>query len=266
LADRSNRQLLRATFEEVAELYDRARPQYPASLFDDLVALCGLAGGGRVLEIGCGTGQATLPLARRGLEIVCVELGERLAALARAKLAPFPAVEVVNSSFETWEPADAGFDAVVAFTALHWIEPEVRYEKAARLLGEDGSLAVVMTNTVMPDDGDSFWAEVQEDYDAVIPSDESRPPPHPDEVEDLSSELGESGYFRNVAARRYRWDVSYTADAYIAWLDTTSGHRSIRTDAREQLYALIHRRIETRPGREVRRSYLATLNVARPRR
>jgi SAM-dependent methyltransferase len=208
LADRSDRQLLRTTFEEVADLYDRARPEYPASLFDDLVTLCGLAGGGRILEIGCGTGQATLPLARRGLEIVCVELGERLAELARRKLAPFPAVEVVNASFETWEPREAAFDAVVAFTAFHWIEPAVRYEKASRLLREDGSLAVVMTHTVLPDDGDPFWAEVQKDYDAVVPSDENRPPLHPHEVEDLSSELEESGYFQNVAVRRHHWDVT----------------------------------------------------------
>lgn len=125
MGDSSERQLLRTTFEEVAELYERARPLYPAPLFDDLVHLTGLSAGSRVVEIGCGTGQATMPLALRGIEIVCVELGDRLAELAREKLALFPAVEVVNSSFETWEPDEGSFDAIVAFTSFHWVEPDV---------------------------------------------------------------------------------------------------------------------------------------------
>src|SRR3954471_21940981 len=43
---------LRATFDEVAELYDRARPGYPRALLDDLVALARLTPGSRVVEIG----------------------------------------------------------------------------------------------------------------------------------------------------------------------------------------------------------------------
>jgi SAM-dependent methyltransferase len=57
---------LRETFDEDAERYERARPGYPAELLDDLAALTGLRAGDRVLEIGPGTGQATVPLARRG--------------------------------------------------------------------------------------------------------------------------------------------------------------------------------------------------------
>ena len=59
-------------FEQVPELYDRARPVYPPDVFDDVVTLAGLGEGARVLEIGCGTGQATLPLAERGFEVTCI--------------------------------------------------------------------------------------------------------------------------------------------------------------------------------------------------
>ena len=41
----------------------------PEELFDDLVRLGHLITGKRVVEVGAGTGQATLPLARRGLAI-----------------------------------------------------------------------------------------------------------------------------------------------------------------------------------------------------
>src|ERR671931_916695 len=184
-----DRRRLRATFEEVPELYDRARPLYPPELFDDLVASAGLAAGSRVLEIGCGTGQATLPLAERGLEVVCVELGAGLAAVARRKLAGFPRVEVVHTVFQAWEAEDESFDAVVAFTAFHWVDPEVKYAKPARLLRPGGTLAVAETEHVRLEGGDAFWTEVQADYDAVVPSEENRPPPRPEEIGDLRAEL-----------------------------------------------------------------------------
>ena len=216
-----------------------------------------------MLEIGCGTGQATLPLAQRGYSMLCVELGEGLAAAARGKLAPFPNVEVLHANFEVWEPQRAGFDAIVAFTAFHWIDPALRFEKSARLLRPSGSLALVGTLHVQRPGGDTFWVEVQDDYDAVVPSDENGPPPLPDEIEDLRAEIEASGRFEYVGVRRYVWDLDYTADDYISLLDTYSGHRALDDERRMRLYDLIRGRIEARPGGRVTKTYLTILNVAR---
>jgi SAM-dependent methyltransferase len=109
---------LRETFDEAAELYDRARPGYPAALFSDLAELVCMGPGCRFLEIGCGTGQATLPLAERCCEIVCVELGASLAAVARRKLARFRSVRVDVAAFEPWPLPPEPFDTVVAAKAL----------------------------------------------------------------------------------------------------------------------------------------------------
>jgi SAM-dependent methyltransferase len=259
------REQLRTMFEEVPELYQRARPSYPAELFDDLADLAGLSEGSRVLEIGCGTGQATLSLARRGYSVLCVELGAGLAAAARRNLEPFPNVEVVHANFESWEPERADFDAIVAFTAFHWVDPELRYEKAARLLREGGSLVVAGSLHVQRPGGDSFWTDVQEDYDAVVPSPENRPPPFPDEIDDLREEIERSGRFEYVAARRYVWDQPYSVDEYISLLNTYSGHRALDDERRTQLYDRIRRRIEARPDRRVVKTYITMLNVARRR-
>jgi SAM-dependent methyltransferase len=228
-----------------------------------LVALAALSQGARVLEIGCGTGKATLPLLERGLDVTCVELGERLAEVARRKLSAFSRVEVVNAAFETWEPREAGFDAVVAFTAFHWVDPAVRYAKSAELLDPAGSLAVVGTKHVLPEDGDPFFVDVQEDYVALraTPQRGDGPPPRPEEVPDLEAEIEASGAFRHVAARRYVWDIVYTADEYVAVLDTYSGHRALEPALRSRLYDRIRRRIDG----TVRKTYLATLNIARVR-
>ncbi len=213
-----------------------------------------------------------MPLAECGYAVTCVELGEQLSAIGRRKVAGFPSVQVITTNFETWQPEHSEFDAVVAFTAFHWIAPELRYSKTAELLRAGGKLAVVSTAHVLPHNGDPFFVEVQEDYESVVPDDPATKasvggPKDPGSVGDLSDEIfrGEveaSGRFRYVCSRRYLWDVAYTADEYVAVLSTYSGHRALDDETRHRLLARIHRRIEARPGRSVRKSYLVLLHVA----
>jgi SAM-dependent methyltransferase len=101
-------QLRRRSFDAGAWLYDKFRPGYPEPLFEDLVQLSGIPEGGRILEIGPGTGQATLPLARRGFSILGLELGASMARLCRRNCRGFPNVEILNAAFEDWKPAEDG--------------------------------------------------------------------------------------------------------------------------------------------------------------
>src|SRR5690349_1659884 len=57
----------RLVFGEAADLYDRHRPAYPEQLIDELVGVAGLDGRRAVLEVGAGTGKATLMFAARGI-------------------------------------------------------------------------------------------------------------------------------------------------------------------------------------------------------
>jgi SAM-dependent methyltransferase len=257
------RERRRATFGTVAEQYDRARPSYPAAVFDDLAALGGIPPGGRVLEIGPGTGQATVELARRGYEVVAVELSPELAAMARRNLAAFPHAEVVTADFEAWAGEPESFDAVVAFTAFHWLEPETRFARAARLLREDGALGVVQTNHVLPAGGDAFFAEIQDVYDEVVPHPDNRPPPRPEEIRGPTAELEASPLFGAIAERRRLWTQTYDAAGYVAVLGTYSPNLSLPAEQREELLRRIAERIEQRPGGRVTKHYLATVAVGR---
>jgi SAM-dependent methyltransferase len=251
---------LRASFEGSPECYERARPVAPPQVFDDLVTLARLEPGARLVEIGCGTGQATVPLAERGFEIVGIELGEHLGELAKCNLAPFPRVEVINFSFEEWNPVGKRFDAVVAFNSFHWVDPELRFAKSAAVLREGGALAVVGMRFLVHDDADPVWMQLQEDYEAVAGL--SEPRIHVDAVKDRSAEFEASGYFRNVRLRHYLWDITFDADAYISLLRTSSWHRRLDEDARRKLFERIDHRIRSRPVQTITPTMGAVLYVA----
>src|SRR5204862_5239477 len=90
-----DREKLGRTFDRSADVYQRARPDYPDELFDDLVAVAKLGQRDRLLEVGCATAKATLPLARRGFTILALEPGRALAEAARRNLAGLD-VEVIE--------------------------------------------------------------------------------------------------------------------------------------------------------------------------
>ncbi len=261
----TRRDRLKTTFDEVAEVYDRARPSYPELLFDDLIALADLQPAAYLLEIGCGTGRTTLPLAERRFRITCVELGENLAAVARRNLAPFPEVRVVIAPFEMWDPGGDIFDLVYAAASWHWLDPDVRYPKAAGLLKQGGSLAIIGGGHAFPQDADRFFFEIQDVYRelGMEPAGEQWPPPLPQDVPDMREEIEATGLFGDFESRRYVWEKLYTAEEYIALLNTFSGHIALEPDKRDYLYRHVRERINARADPVVRRHWLAILNFAR---
>lgn len=263
MPEHRDRKRLRETFGSIAELYDRARPSYPAVVFDDLAELASLEPGSRVLEIGPGTGKATVELARRGYAVTGIELSADLGELARRNV---PEAEIVVADFETWEPEEADFDAIVVFNAFHWVAPDVRYAKPARLLRPGGALLVVGAPHVLPEGGDPFFAEVQKDYDAVVPHPDNRAPGPPDEIEGWGEDWLASGFFEGVEERRHLQAIEYTADELIAVLGTFSDNLALPEEQREELFRRIHARIEARPGGTVTKHHLLVLTVGyRPR-
>lgn len=254
---------LRATFDEAAELYRRARPCYPPALVDDLVRLAGIGPAGRVLEIGCGTGQMTLPIAERGCEIVAVELGPALAAVARRTLAPFPSVRIEVAAFEQWTLLEEPFSAVVSATAFHWIDPTVRVAKAADALHPGGALATVATHHIEGGD-ESFFAEVQSCYERWMPG---TPPglrlPRAEQIPMDDAELERSGRFERAVFRRYEWERTYSTAEYLELLLTYSGHRALPPDPRSGLLDCVARLIDARYGGRIRKRHMNELRVAR---
>jgi SAM-dependent methyltransferase len=260
----AQREALRLTFDVDADAYDRSRPVAPDHVFDDVIRLGGLTPGSRVVEIGPGTGQATRPLAARGIRVLALEVGPNLAERARTNLAGDAGVEVLHTSFEAWASGGERFDAVFACNSFHWLDPDIRFAKAASILRSGGHLVVLATPWIIPDDADRFWWDVQDDYVAVGSARVDPASAHPDRVGDLGPAVRASGLFDDPTIRRYRFDVEFTADEYAINLSTRSGTKELGPEAGAHLVSRIRRRIESHGG-SIMTHLLAVLTVARVR-
>ena len=140
--DRGRRRYQRTLFDAVAGLYQASRPGYPGHLVEFVAATAGLDAGSSVLEVGCGTGQLTERLAGFGFGLTAIDLGPSMIAAARHRL-DGSAVSFQVSSFEDLAAADASFDLVISGASFHWVDPEVRFAKSARLLRPGGWLALL---------------------------------------------------------------------------------------------------------------------------
>ena len=249
LKARERHQLRKKSFDAGARLYDMFRPGYPERLFEDLVLLSGIPAGGRILEIGPGTGQATLPLARRGFSILGLELGACMARVCRRNTQEFAGVEILNTAFENWEAEPDGFDLALAATAFHWIPAKLAFTRCARALKPDGSLALLWNFVDIPDN--RFYDDLRALYRRLAPHVHLSLPPEL-RIERQRKKIVSSGLFGPVTILRYPWQSEYTADRYIGLLKTMSDHAILAPKVRREVFHAIRELIDAHGGSFIR--------------
>jgi SAM-dependent methyltransferase len=218
--------------------------------------------GSRVLEIGCGTGQLSVALAGRGIELVAVELGRNLAALATRNLARFPHARVEVGSFEAWELPAQKFDAVMCASAFHWLDPEIRYAKCARALRRGGALAILHVHHVRGGTP-SFFADTQPSYRRWGLSDDTPVElPDPNELPNTYPELDDRPEFASVQRHRFQIATSHTSTSYVGWLSTDSLVNSVDRESRRGFLADIEQLIASRYDGAVERNFVYEVIVA----
>ncbi|MGY5779489.1 class I SAM-dependent methyltransferase [Rhizobium sp. LEGMi135b] len=224
----------RFTFDGVASLYNTSRPLYPDTLFADVTAFAGLGTKDQILEIGCGTGQATESFARQGLSVLALDPGEELIAVARERLARFPQVRFQQTTFEAWPGEPGSFRLVAAAQSFHWISPELRFAKTAALLAPEGALAV-FGNVPMPPEPplSEKFATIYARHAPQL----AGPPVEAWYLPDgpFFEELRQSERFETPVHHYYRWSRLHTAQSYTDLLRTLSSYRLLTEDRREAL-------------------------------
>jgi SAM-dependent methyltransferase len=255
-------------FDDVPELYDRVRPTYPDELFADLVAITGVHEGSPVVEVGCGTGQATRSLATLGLSLTAVEAGAGMAALARQRMAGFENVQIENSTFEDWNDQGRCFDLLLAAASWHWVDPSIGWPKAHAILRSDGWMALIGNIVVRRPGEPEVYAETADLHERYCPENPGwGHPPLEDEVRVTTEGWGEvedpGRLFGPTIVRWYPRVQWFDAAGFADLLRSTSLYRRLDPDTREPLLNAIATRIRTQMGDRAPRRYLAVLRVGR---
>lgn len=259
--------LRRQSFDSVSGLYERYRPGYPEMLFDDLTRASGIPDSGRILEIGSGTGQATLPLARRGYSILALEPGKNLAQRCRRNCRPFPQVEIRCTTFEQWDLVPAAFDLVLAASSFHWIPYRIAFPKCVKALKSGGRLCLVWNfeDSPGPDTPQGrLYEELHNVYARFAPHLDKRRTPE-ERIERQRKKIVGSGLFAPPTALRYPWQCRYGAGEYTRLLRTMSDHALLAPEVRGPLLRAIHRLI-IRHGGVFVRHLVSVLFVTAPRK
>jgi SAM-dependent methyltransferase len=249
-------------FNEVPELYDRVRPGYPDELFADLAALTGLGPGASVIEVGCGTGQATRSLAALAGEVTALEPGPELAAVARRRLAGLGNVHIERSTFEQWtgEPADA----IVAASSWHWVDPAAGWRHAHDLLRPGGWLALLSHVVVRREDEPEMYAETADLHERFSPGNPGwGHPPLEQDARDSDQEWDTGGFFEAPVVRWYPTVQWFDGEGFADHLRSNSLYRKLDPEVREPLLDAVAERIRTRMGDRAARRYLTLLRAAR---
>lgn len=262
------RLLRRAVFDSIVDVYDAGRPSYPDELFDDLLSRIVVPTGAapEVLEIGCGTGQASRSLVERGCVVTAIELGPRLAEKAQQNLAAFgDRFRVVVGDFETVRLPAGSFDLVASASAFHWVDPMVGLPKVVHVLRATGILALWGMGNARDDADNSFFDEVRSIYDELgVPRRGDGGWRRPDGTPREAAVIDESGLFGPVETKRYPRDITYTRDHYLQFVASHSRFQVMPPEVQQAVTERIGRLIDEKYGGSVVRHAMATLYVARP--
>ena len=237
----------RFAFDEIADVYRAARPGYPEALIEDVVSYADLKQGDKILEVGCGTGQATKSFAERNLSILAIDPGPEMLREAREVLAGFGSVDFLETSFEAWPVKQGAFRLIVAAQSWHWVSAGVRFIKAAEALASDGSLAIfgqVPVGLPAP-----LLARFKDIY--LRHTGKSGPPPEARYLPDgpFKAWFEESGMFGPVTHMGYPWKWPHTASSYTDFLRTRSEHRMLEFAKREAMLDEFAQAIDRHGGR-----------------
>ncbi|WBB90904.1 class I SAM-dependent methyltransferase [Verrucosispora sp. WMMC514] len=151
---------MRADFSgEVAAYYARHRRGYPPQVLDALIAACQLDVDDTVLDLGCGTGQLTLPLAARVGTVIGMDPEPDMLAKAREAAHREKRVNVTWVLGADRDLPTLGrllgartINALTVAVAVHFMDRDTLFADARHLLRPGGGIAVI-TN------GAPLWAQ-----------------------------------------------------------------------------------------------------------
>lgn len=210
-----------AGFASAAEVYERARPSYPADAIAWLVERTGIGPGTTVLDVGAGTGKLTRLLVPSGARVVAVEPVAEMRALIEG-------VEAVDGVAESLPFPDASADAVTVAQAFHWFDVDRALAEIRRVLKPGGHLVLVWNSRDLDDPLQRAVEDLLGPLRELVPAQQSGSWREP---------VARSPHFAVGETREFRYEQRFTADDLCERVASTSFVAAMRPVERDALLA-----------------------------
>jgi ubiquinone/menaquinone biosynthesis C-methylase UbiE len=155
----------KAIFDAVADEYHRARPTYPAGIYDVLEEELGGLAGAVVVDIGAGTGIASRQLLARGATVIALDLAEQMLRHASTS-SPTPAVVRADGTAMPLRHSCA--DLACFAQAWHWFDVERTAPELVRILRPSGLWAAWWSHPRA--DGEAWFDALQDLFEQACPA------------------------------------------------------------------------------------------------
>ena len=202
------------SFGKISHLYDSARVSYPTRLINDIIFYSGVKANGKVLDVGCGTGQATIPFAERDFNVVGLDISQEMVDVAKNKCSLFKKVSFRVGTFEDVKFPFESFDTIISGMAWHWITLKDRYKKAFKILKKKGTLALFWS--YQQNEKSEFVKEVSKVLDKYNGLNRGLAYSRIKNIIDFTyTELRRNKFFNFVEIREYEESIEFSKQRYL---------------------------------------------------
>ncbi|MFA6525335.1 MAG: methyltransferase domain-containing protein [Patescibacteria group bacterium] len=226
---------LKGSFGAISKNYDRYRPDYPKKLITDIILYTKIKKSSNILEIGSGSGQASQYFLRKDFNLIMLDISRELITIAKKKFKNYKNAKYIINSFEKAKLPSDNYDLIFSAQAFHWINPNLGFKKAHKLLKENGALAV-------------FWNLVNKDESKMLQQIEKLykkycPDFKPDKTDKTIKIFRNNPAFKKVILRQYPRTILFTKFHYLKLIQTFSWIASLTAKQKLKLLKEINKEL-----------------------
>lgn len=240
------------TFDTAVSNYDKMRPGYVDEIYQAIFKYVPIDENSNVVEVGSGSGQATLPVLMTGCKLTAVEYGENFSELLKSKFKAFPKFSVVTGKFEEVSLEEDAFDLIFSATAFHWVPEKEGYEKVYRMLKKGGAFARFANRPRNCQNEPELGEEIQELYNEYYNKQHNIKSGtkkwFTEEDAKAISLIPEKYGFTDIKYFLFYRERVFTASEYTKLLGTYSDHIAIEENIRKEFFSKIEDAINRNGG------------------
>jgi ubiquinone/menaquinone biosynthesis C-methylase UbiE len=157
------------TFRGTAWYYARFRERYPKEFFTMISHQFALSQNDRILDLGCGTGQITIPISEFVKEVVAMDPEPEMVAEGKNQASKQGARNIVwveGGSDDLFIIRNnlGRFRLVTMGTSFHWMDREKTLEELYEIIGSGGGIAIVGNTSIWT----GLWADAPNELQLTV--------------------------------------------------------------------------------------------------